>query len=553
MPSLETNVLYYGDNLAVLRQHIPDASVDLVYLDPPFNSQRVYNVLYRDAASGTDSQAQIRAFEDAWRWSIDVERTFNDIVTGSRNALLVEMVKAFRGFLGESDVMAYLTMMAVRLDELERVLNAGGSIYLHCDPTASHYLKVLMDVVFGGRAFVNEIIWQRSHPHGNVRRKFGAIHDVILFYRKSGEATWELQYRPLTDRETEERYPLVEPGTGRRFQSVSLLNPNPDRPNLTYEWRGHTRVWRWTRERMAQAEKEGRLIYHETTGFPRQKVYADESPGMPLQDVWTDIEIASGREKLDFPTQKPLALLERIIRASTNEGDVVLDPFCGCGTAVVAAHRLRRRWIGIDITHLATSLMKARLEDCFPEVAGQVRVVGIPVSLDDARKLAADDPYEFQCWVCTLLGALPPDPRARKGADRGIDGVINFLDLRGKARRVIVSVKAGRVTLSHVRELIQVVDRRKAAIGVLVSLLPATRPMREEAAAAGLYDPNGCPYPRIQLITVEQLLAGGAPQYPTQPGRRRNLSVRNPGRLRREGEQLNMADHLREGDATRRV
>lgn len=517
------NVLYYGDNLDILRRYIADESVDLIYLDPPFNSNQAYNVIFAEE-NGSGSGAQIQAFDDTWHWTMETAELFHETVeTGGIR--VAETLRAFRNMLGETDMMAYLANMAPRLVELRRVLKPTGSIYLHCDPTASHYLKVLMDAVFGPEQFLNEIIWRRSHPHGNVSRSYGGIHDVLLFYAKGRGHTWTQPHRPYClsdgsiDPEVAERvlsqYNLVEEGTGRRFQATSLLNPNPDRPNLTYEFLGHTRVWRWTQERMQQAYDEGRIyVPRGGKGVPREKRYLDEQEGIPLQDLWTDISPipAQAAERLGYPTQKPEALLERIISASSNEGDVVLDPFCGCGTTVVVAQRLRRRWIGIDITHLAVNLMRYRLLDTFgAEVAEQFEVIGEPTDLAGAAELAHQDRYQFELWALGLVGARHAG--TGKGADRGIDGVLYFHEPAGGAptQTIVLSVKSGHVGAAYVRDLRGAVEREGAAIGVLITLEPPTREMKREAAAAGFWSPQHNPherFPRIQILTIEELLAG---------------------------------------------
>jgi adenine specific DNA methylase Mod len=331
------NVLYYGDNLDVLQRHVKDASVNLVYLDPPFKSNQDYNVLFAEH-SGERSAAQIRAFEDTWRWDLGAESAYREVV--ERGGKVADAMRAMRTFLGESDMMAYLAMMAPRVVELRRVLKPMGSIYLHCDPTASHYLKLLMDAVFRPEHFRNEIIWLRSLAKGLSTLRLANNHDVILAYQVSEEATWNLsavfqEYdASALDEKTDEKYSLRDEH-GRRYQLTSLINPNPDRPNLTYEFLGVTRVWRWTKERMQAAYEAGLVIQPRPGAVPRFKRYLDEQRGRPLADVWTDIPPLNSRatERLGYPTQKPEALLERIISTSSNEGDTVLDPFCGCGTA----------------------------------------------------------------------------------------------------------------------------------------------------------------------------------------------------------------------------
>jgi len=520
------NTLYYGDNLDVLKKYIQDESVDLVYLDPPFNSNQDYNVLFKEK-NGSQSQSQIKAFEDTWSWDLEAARTFQETVEGGGR--IADMLNAMHGFLGNSDMMAYLAMMAPRLKELHRVLKPTGSIYLHCDSTASHYLKLLMDAIFGPENFKNEIIWKRSHPHGNVSRAYGTIHDVLLFYSKGVEYYWSKPHVPYflpdgslnPDLEGDilKQYGMVEEATGRRFQATSLLNPNPDRPNLTYEFHGHIKVWRWTKKRMEQAEKDGHLyLPKDGEGIPREKRYLDEQEGMPIQDIWTDIHplLAQAAERLGYPTQKPEALLERIISASCPPEGIVLDPFCGCGTTVSVAHRLGRTWIGIDITHLAITLIRSRLQDAFGEVDYQV--VGEPTSLADAMELAKQDRFQFQWWALGKVGCRPLIQK--KGADQGIDGKIWFHDEMGtsKSKLIVISVKSGGVDVKDVRDLGHVVTREKAEIGVLITLEGPTKPMAKEAADMGFYNSPlwDQKYPRLQILTVEEILAGrkiDSPQY----------------------------------------
>ena len=512
-PKPHENTLYYGDNLDVLKRHIPAESVDLVYLDPPFKSDQDYNVLFAEH-SGQRSASQIKAFEDTWRWDQGAARAYEDTVeAGGRVA---EAMRAIRTFLGESDMMAYLAMMAPRLVELRRVLKPTGSIFLHCDPTASHYLKLLMDAAFGPANFRNEIIWQRTVSKGLMTKRLPTNHDVLLSYQVSAAATWNIDaaftpYDPddLPEK-TQQKYSMRDPD-GRPYQLTSLINPNANRPNLTYEFLGVTRVWRWTRARM-QAEYEKGLVVQPGPGkVPRFKRYLDTQRGVPFGDVWTDIPPlnAQAQERLGYPTQKPEALLDRIVQISTQEGDRVLDPFCGCGTTVSTAQRLNRRWVGIDITHLAITLIKHRLLSAFGKAA-TFGVVGEPVSLPDAEALAKSDAYQFQWWALGLVGARPTEQK--KGADRGIDGRLFFHDenIGGKTKQIILSVKAGGVTVAHLRDLRGVLDREKAEIGVLISLEEPTAPMRKEAASAGFYESGEWrkKHPRLQLLTIGQILDG---------------------------------------------
>ncbi|MGD0287544.1 MAG: DNA methyltransferase [Acidimicrobiales bacterium] len=504
------NTLYYGDNLDVLPLYVASESVDLVYLDPPFNSNASYNVLFAEQ-DGSRAAAQIEAFTDTWRWDqaavADYERT---VEQGGR---IADALMAMRTFLGPSNMLAYMSMMAPRLVELRRVLKLTGSLYLHCDPTSSHYLKLLLDAVFGAENFRSEIIWKRTSAHSDARqgrRQYGRVHDVLLFYTVTEEWTWEPAHTPFEADYLHSKYPHVEQETGRRYGLWDMTGPGgAAKGNPQFEVMGVTRYWRYSREHMDELIGEGRVIQPSTGAVPRFKRYLDDSPGVPLQDIWTDIPPINSRaqERLGFPTQKPVALLERIVAASSNSGDVVLDPFCGCGTAVDAAQRLGRKWIGIDITHLAINLIRHRMRDAYGD-AVIFDVIGEPTDVAGAQQLAQDDPYQFQWWALGLVGARPVEQK--KGADRGIDGRLFFHDEQGgETKQVILSVKAGHVTVSHVRDLRGVLDREKAAIGVVLSMEPPTRPMREEAADTGSYDgPWGQHYPRLQLLTVSDLLNG---------------------------------------------
>jgi DNA modification methylase len=508
------NRLFYGDNLDVLRQHVASESVDLVYLDPPFNSNANYNVLFKER-DGTQAAAQIQAFEDTWRWDEGAARAYQELVeTGGR---VSQAMQAFRTLLGDTDMLAYLAMMAPRLGELRRVLKPTGSIYLHCDPTASHYLKMLMDAVFGPAQFSSEIIWKRYGAHSNSMR-YGAVHDVILFYGRSDQVVFNRQFEPYTPAYIEERFRFKDPD-GRRWAEQNLNNP-ATRPNLMYPFKAKngrtyaspTNGWKYTKERMTALDAGGGLHYpKKLAGRLRLKNYLDEMPGVPIPDVWSDLNVIGGTspERLGYPTQKPIALLERIITSSSNEGDVVLDAFCGCGTTVAAAQKLNRQWIGIDITNLAIGLIRHRLRDAYGDDIEQTyEVIGEPVSVADAETLAASDPYQFQWWALGLVGARPAE--GKKGADQGIDGRIYFHegDAGNATKQVILSVKAGKLHAPYVRDLRGVIEREKAAIGVMLALDEPTKAMRTEAASAGFYKSPWGQHPRLQIVTVGELLAG---------------------------------------------
>jgi site-specific DNA-methyltransferase (adenine-specific) len=510
------NKLYFGDNLVVLREHIADESIDLVYLDPPFNSNKNYNILF-NSPKGQKSEAQITAFEDTWHWGDEAEREYTEILH-QRNTNVAEMIQSFRKFLDNSDMMAYLTMMTIRLLELHRVLKPTGSLYLHCDPTASHYLKVMLDMVFGSENFRNEITWKRQTAHSDAKHQFSNVSDSILFYAKSKLTQFVPQYGEH-DPDYIEKFYRFDDKDGRGSYSIAdMASPNP-RPNMMYEWKGFDfpeKGWRYQESTMAKLDSEGRIWYpkkkdgsFDYAKRPRLKRYLSEQEGSIITNVWTDIQLLqfASAEKMGYPTQKPLALLERIINASSNPGDIVLDPFCGCGTAVEAAQKLDRQWIGIDITSLAITLIEKRLRDRYPGI--QFEVIGTPNDLEGARDLANRDKYQFQWWACSLVNAQPYQGK-KKGADSGIDGLIFFQDELNSVKKIIVSVKGGEgVGVSQIRDLKGTVDREKAAIGIFITLAEPTRPMQTEAVSAGYYEsPLGNSYPKIQILTIEGLLSG---------------------------------------------
>ena len=481
------------------------------------------NVLFRDE-TGHDSESQIVAFDDTWHWGDSAEETYHELVNDTAPNVS-KMIGALREFIGANQMMAYLVMMAARLVELHRVLKPTGSLYLHCDPTASHYLKIVLDTIFGPQDFRNEIIWKRTSAHGDAARHLASIHDVILFYTRADNATLNRQYEPYDDEYVETHFVHQDPD-GRKFRRVDLRSPSP-RPNLTYEYKGykpHPNGWAISREKMEQLDAEGRLFFPKKgeTGRIRRKLYLDESPGAPISDLWTDIKpiFSVASERLGYPTQKPLALLERIIQTSSNPGDWVLDPFCGCGTAIAAAQKLERRWIGIDVTHLAISLQKYRMAAMFPGIA--FRVIGEPEDIGAARQLAHDDRYQFQWWALSLVRAKPlggqgDSKTGKKGSDKGVDGVITFLDdTTGKPKQAIVQVKSGHVKSGDIRDLKGTLEREKAALGVFITLESPSPDMDTEAVSAGFYESPGWnqKYRRIQILTIEALLHGVQVQMP---------------------------------------
>lgn len=547
------NTLYYGDNLNILREHISTGSVDLVYLDPPFNSNRTYNVLFKDE-SGNEAEAQITAFEDTWHWNQTTEATYGDLVTHGE-VHISRMISSLTDFIGKNQMMAYLVMMAVRLVELHRILKETGSLYLHCDPAASHYLKLILDTIFGFSNFRNEIVWRRTNAHNKTSKQFGPIHDVILFYTKTSNPVFHPETRPYTKAYIEDVF--TNSDEKGRFRMNMLTGAGTRTGDSGKEWRGFdpTKVGRhWaipasligllpsnanemnTQQKLEAIYEQGMIVFPKKPGGqPTYKQYVGR--GVPHQDIWAyqpgtagilegspggideDVKwLDADEEKLGYPTQKPVGLLERIINASSNPNDVVLDPFCGCGTTIAAAQKLRRQWVGIDITHLSIALQKYRLKDSFGLVGKKdYTVIGEPEDLPSAYQLKEDDPYQFQWWALSLikarpLGGVSGSKQGKKGKDRGIDGVISFIDEPGGGRpkQVLVQVKSGKVKSGDIRDLRGTIEREQAAIGVFITLEAASRDMIAEAVGAGFYHSPGWnrDYPKLQILTIAELLDG---------------------------------------------
>lgn len=475
-----TNKLYYGDNLSILRDYIKDESVDLIYLDPPFNSKTNYNILYKEP-TGEQSQAQITAFEDTWHWTEEAERTFQKIVD-TAPPTVVEMMDAFRKFVGVNDVMAYLTMMAIRLIELHRVLKDTGSIYLHCDPTASHYLKILMDTIFGKKNVRNEIVWHYTGRRMKASQKYNSKHDIIFYYAKS-------------DKTIIKNYP-VEGWNRDEYIKMKKQEVHKDEDGREWIW-GHA--------------GKGKSHHY--------RIYIDDvvQGGRAVDDVWgIPIINTSAKERLGYPTQKPEFLLERIIMASSDEENVVLDPFCGCGTTIAVAQKLKRKWIGIDITHLAINLIKLRMKGMFGlQPKKDYEIIGEPEDLTGATELASQNRYQFQWWALSLINARPYQDK-KKGSDTGIDGFIYFQDEKDKVQKVIVQVKSGHVSVKDIRDLGHVIDRENAEIGVFITLENPTKPMITEAVQKGFYKSiSGKQYPKLQIKTIEDLLQDNRLEIPS--------------------------------------
>ena len=567
------NRLYYGDNLDVLRRHVPDDSVDLVYLDPPFNSNASYNVLFAER-NGTQAAAQIKVFEDTWHWDNAAALAFQDVVEAG--GPVSQAMQAFRTLLGENDMLAYLAMMAPRMVELQRVLRPTGSLYLHCDPTASHYLKMLLDAVFGPSRFLSEIIWRRTGAHNKARR-WAPIHDTILMYSNGDNYVWNNPKRPYMRGHVEDFFVCDDAGTYRTNYYGNVLTGSGTRGGESGQpWRGFDptkkgrhwaipgRVWdeiSVSPEGLSQHQKLdllyelGVIKIHEDAAWPIYELTVDPTRGPATPDLWTFQPYTQGTvfgteggvdedirwlnpkdaERLGFPTQKPQGLLERIIAASSIDDAVILDPFCGCGTTVAAAQALGRQWVGIDVTHLAIGLLRHRLRDTYGDAIGQTySVVGEPVSVRDAEVLAGSDQYQFQWWALGLVGARPTE--GKKGPDKGIDGRIYFHEGDGTTRQIVLSVKAGKLHAPYVRELRGVAEREEAAIGVLLTLNAPTKLMRTEAASAGFYTSPWGQHPRIQIMTVGELLEGKKLDAP--PPRQTSVTYRRAPKARPKTVEL---------------
>ena len=528
------NHLYFGDNLDVLRHYIPGESVDLVYLDPPFNSNRNYSVIFnRNGATDDEAAAQIEAFEDTWKWTHTTDEQLDDFLENGPGRT-VDALTAFLSMLGKNDAMAYLVNMAPRLVELHRVLKPSGSLYLHCDPTMSHYLKVLLDSIFDARHFRSEIIWKRTTSHNSAQR-FGPVHDVILYYRKSAAVVWNRSFQPYEERHLASKYSRIDDATGKRYRDSDLTGAGTREGQSGKPWRAYDptalgRHWalpkflaeegssKTTQERLDELDSTGR-IHWTAKGTPRLKVFEDDAPGVPLGDVWTDIPPINSQaaERLGYPTQKPVALLERILEASSNPGDVVLDPFCGCGTTVDAAQKMGRKWIGIDVTYISIDLIVKRLQHTYGgAITSTFKVTGIPHDVAAARAMFSDSAFEFERWAVTLVGA---QPNQKQVGDKGIDGVGRFVlgNKKTEVGKILVSVKGGKtINPSMARDLVGTVKQHGAQLGILVTLEPATKGVQEVIDQSGYWTHpvNGAKYPVLQHFTIQQLLKGQRPNVP---------------------------------------
>jgi DNA modification methylase len=518
MANQPKNQLFYGDNLEVLRRHIKDESVDLCYIDPPFNSKRNYNQIYNNI--GKEDQAQAQAFIDTWTWDDIANQGLAEIqenYLGHFTSQSIDLISGLAKVLGKGSLLAYLVSMTLRIAEIYRVLKPTGSFYFHCDPSASHYLKLVLDAIFCGQGgdFKNEIIWKRTNSKGLAFTRFASNHDVIFYYTKNKQFTWNPQYKKHDEKYLSDFYKYTEPETGRRYRLGDLTNPNKDRPNLTYEFLGVTRVWRWTKERMQEAYDKGLVIQSKSGSVPAFKRYLDEQEGTPIDDTWIDIlpiQSQSG-ESLGYPTQKPFGLLERIISASSNEGDVVLDAYCGCGTTVAVSQRLNRQWIGIDITYQSISLILKRLEDTFGKgVLDNITLNGIPKDMKSAEALAnkSDDRTrkEFEKWAVLTYSNNRATINQKKGADKGIDGIAYFRSEKDDPEKIILQVKSGKVKSGDIRDLQGTMPRESAVLGVFITLQKPTKDMIKEAKEAGIYKNQymNAPVDTIRIVTVQEII-----------------------------------------------
>ncbi len=525
VPDTPSKILYYGDNLQILRERVASESVDLCYIDPPFNSQRNYNQIYSTAKRRDTAQTQ--AFMDTWTWDTPALLGMQAITSNEGGRFKAQTIELFRGFksvLRDSSLLAYLVSMTLRLVEIHRVLKPAGSFYLHCDPTASHYLKIILDSLFDPGNYRSEIVWLRSrNPKGSQHRnlQWGGSTDTILFYAKSPTAKLHMDRAKSISSASElvQRFPNVD-DRGRWDDGPILRSGSMGaRPSLVYEYKGFTpgpSGWRVSRAKLEEIDLRGDL-YWTTSNRPRRKLRPERKELNPLGNCWTDIAPinSQAQERLGYPTQKPESLMERIIKASSDEGDLVLDAYCGCGTTVAVAERLKRRWIGIDITFQSISLIFKRLEDSFgAEAMTSIHVDGIPRDLESAESLSLrkDDRTrkEFEKWAVLTYTNNRAVINQKKKADQGIDGVAFFATSRQDTEKLVLQAKSGNVQRADVATLNNDRQREGAELAILITLHEPTKPMREEAAKSGVYHHAlmGRDMPRIQIVTVAELLAG---------------------------------------------
>jgi DNA modification methylase len=511
------NQLFYGDNLEVLRKHIKDETIDLCYIDPPFNSKRNYNQIYNNV--GKEDKAQAQAFIDTWTWDDQANQGLAEIqenYLGHFTSQSIDLISGFTKVLGKGSLLAYLVSMTLRVAEIHRVLKPTGSFYLHCDPTASHYLKIIIDAIFcsQGGDFKNEITWKRTSGHSDSG-KYGSVHDVIFYYTKSLKITWNQVYQKY-EQNYIDKYYRYQDDDGRKWMSDNLSAAGLAGGGYQYEWNGVTKLWRCPKTTMEKLDAEGK-IYYTKNRVARIKRYLDESKGLPVQDAWNDIEPLRSwhKELLGYPTQKPESLLERIIQASSNEGDIILDAYCGCGTTVAVSQKLNRQWIGIDITYQSISLILKRLEDTFGKaVLETINISGIPKDMKSAEALALkkDDRTrkEFEKWAVLTYSNNRATINQKKGADKGIDGIAYFTGDKDEPEKIILQVKSGNVKSGDIRDLQGTITLEKAELGVFITLKPPTKDMIKTAKEAGIYKSRymSQPVDKIQIVTVQEIIEG---------------------------------------------
>lgn len=535
----ENRTLVRGDNLEEMRR-FPDECIDLIATDPPFNSNRNYFVPYRDE-HGQEPDTLIRAFTDTWTWGEAAEDAYNHLLVEA-GGQIGDTIQGLRQFLNETPMMAYLVMMAIRIVEMHRILKPTGNLYLHCDPSASHYLKIILDAIFSASHFRNEIVWQRTSSHNDGNR-FGRVHDIILFYSKNPQPLWNPVYT-AHDPEYLERAYRHEDEKGRyRVDNLTASGVRQGESGQVWRDVDPTAVgnhWRAPRreawpEGVEPPENYESLSVHEKLDVldangliywpPRGRVpgfrrYLSTSRGRRVTDVVTDINplASNSRERTGYPTQKPTELYKRFITASSNESDLVLDPFCGCGTTLVSAEELNRRWIGIDLTYLSIGAVRQQFERLFPQHRERVTVVGTPENEEQALELARHNPHAFEEWCITHV--LKFRSNDRRGADGGIDGTTRFPLGRIQGRqahgRAVAQVKGGNYTLGHIRDFRTAMQNVEADLGVFVVTRPPTQGMLTEASRAGTYTHPSydLSVPVLQIYEIQEYFRGILPKLP---------------------------------------
>lgn len=524
------NTLWYGDCLDVLKQlyaSYPHGFIDLIYIDPPFNSKRNYNILF-ESVDLSDTKAQREAFADTWS-NIAFEDTLDEIKGLDLN--LYNFLRALDTINISKSSISYLSTMALRIWYMHKLLKDTGSFYLHCDPTMSHYLKIVCDLVFGERNYRNEITWKRTSSIKSSQhkdRKFPNVADIILFYTKSTSYIFESDRVKIqfSDDEIIKRYPFIdEKGRYTRspiFRSMGM----GERPNLCYEYKGaknpNAAGWKVSKERLIEIDNEGDLGWS-TNNVPFRKFRPEHTKGFLLTTIWDDIEQTGGSERLGYPTQKPEALLERIIKASSNEGDIVADFFCGCGTSIAAANKLNRRWLGVDISHLAIKLILDRLTKPYEkprqkEILNSIDVMGFPKDIASAKMLANETTggrFKFQDWIIeVMLGGIS---NTRKAGDGGFDGYITFQKSEKEKGVILIEVKSGGAGVAQVRSFITTIQQQKADMGVFVCFDQyVSNQMLLLARQQGHFmeDELHKPPLKVQILTVEEILQGETINFP---------------------------------------